>query len=99
MLVPLFGGRLRGLYMLALPLAGLWLTLGLEHGSYGQIELFGHTLVTLRVDKLSLVFGYIFHIAAFLSVIYSLHLKDTVQQVAGLVYAGARSAPSSPATS
>lgn len=87
-LVPLFGGRLRGLYMLALPLAGLWLTLGLEHGSYGQIELFGHTLVTLRVDKLSLVFGYIFHIAAFLSVIYSLHLKDTVQQVAGLAYAG-----------
>jgi multicomponent Na+:H+ antiporter subunit D len=88
-LVPLFSGGLRAVYMLALPLIGFWLTLGLEHGAHGQIPLFGHTLVTLRVDKLSLVFGYIFHIAAFLSVIYSLHMKDTVQQVAGLSYAGA----------
>jgi multicomponent Na+:H+ antiporter subunit D len=87
-LVPLIPGRLRAVYMLALPLIGLWQTMGLEHGSYGQVPLFGHTLVTLRVDKLSLLFGYIFHLAAFLSVIYALHMKDTVQQVAGLAYAG-----------
>ena len=43
----------------------------------------------MRVDKLSLIFGYIFTIASFLSVIYALHVKDTVQQVAGLSYAGA----------
>ena len=87
-LVPLVPQRLRGVYMLALPLAGLWQTLGLAHGSYGEVELFGHTLVTLRVDKLSLLFAYIFHIAAFLSVVYALHVKDAVQQVAGLSYAG-----------
>jgi multicomponent Na+:H+ antiporter subunit D len=87
-LVPLLQGRVRAAYMLALPVIGFWQLLGLEYGSYGQVELFGHTLVTLRVDKLSLMFGYIFHIAAFLSVIYSLHVKDTVQQVAGLSYVG-----------
>jgi multicomponent Na+:H+ antiporter subunit D len=87
-LVPLLQGRVRAAYMLALPVIGFWQLLGLEYGSYGQVDLFGHTLVTLRVDKLSLMFGYIFHIAAFLSVIYSLHVKDTVQQVAGLSYVG-----------
>jgi multicomponent Na+:H+ antiporter subunit D len=87
-LVPVLPLRLRGVYMLALPLAGLWQTLALDHGSYGQIEIFGQTLVTLRVDKLSLLFAYIFHLAAFLCVIYALHVKDTVQQVAGLSYAG-----------
>lgn len=85
---PLLQGRVRGAFMLALPLLGLWQVIGLEHGAYGQFELFGQTLTTLRVDKLSLLFGYIFHLAAFLSVIYALHIKDTVQQVAGLSYAG-----------
>jgi len=35
------------------------------------------------------VFGIIFHIAAFLGVLYALHIRDTVQQVSALVYAGA----------
>lgn len=83
-IAPLLQGRVRGAFMLALPLLGLWQVMGLEHGAHGQIELFGQTLTTLRVDKLSLLFGYIFHLAAFLSVIYALHIKDTVQQVAGL---------------
>lgn len=87
-LVPLLRGRVRAAFMLALPLIGLYLTIGLEHGTFGQVDLFGHTLVTLRVDKLSLLFGYIFHLAAFLAVIYALHMKDTVQQVTGLAYAG-----------
>ena len=46
------------------------------------------TLDIMQLDKLSLLFGYLFHIAAFLSLLYSLHVKDTLQQVAGLLYAG-----------
>ena len=42
----------------------------------------------MRVDKLSLLFGYIFLLAVLLSVIYALHVDDTMQHVAGLVYAG-----------
>jgi multicomponent Na+:H+ antiporter subunit D len=42
----------------------------------------------MTADELSLLFGYIFHIAAFVLVIYTLHLRDTMQHVAGLVYAG-----------
>jgi multicomponent Na+:H+ antiporter subunit D len=92
-LVPALRGRLRSAYLLALPLlsgahlVGLY---GLEPGSYLQIRVFDDlTLTLLRVDRLSLVFGLIFHIVALLSVIYALHVRDRVQHVAGLVYAGA----------
>src|SRR5690606_5393112 len=46
------------------------------------------TLATLRVDRLSVVFGLTFLVAAFLGIVYALHIDDLVQQVAALVYAG-----------
>lgn len=88
-LVPILRGHWRAAYMLLLPLLCGWQMLNLEHGEYATFAAFDYTLVMLRVDKLSLIFGYVFTIAAFLSVIYALHVKDTVQQVAGLSYAGA----------
>lgn len=90
LLVPFIPGRvLRGAYMLALPVAVFIYLLGLPMGSLGQFELFDMTLTTLRIDKLSLVFGYIFLLATFLGVIYALHVGDWVQHTTGLMYAGA----------
>jgi multicomponent Na+:H+ antiporter subunit D len=89
LLIPVLPGRLRQVYMLALPvLAGLQLY-GLEHGSFAQTEIFGYQLTLLRVDSLSVVFGTIFLIAAFLNVIYGLHERDAMQEVSALIYAGA----------
>ena len=88
LLVPLFRGRAQALYMLALPVVSLVQVLGLPHGEFGQVSFLSYMLTTIRVDPLSLVFGIIFHIAAFLSVLYALHVKDSVQHVAGLIYAG-----------
>ena len=88
-LVPLLPFRLRQLYMLGLPVISAAYLLGLDHGTYGAIEFFGLTLETMRLDKLSFIFGLIFHIAAFLGVLFALHVKDVMQQVAALVYAGA----------
>ena len=88
LLVPLFRGRAQALYMLALPVVSLVQVLGLPHGEFGQVSFLSYMLTTIRVDALSLVFGIIFHIAAFLSVLYALHVKDSVQHVAGLIYAG-----------
>lgn len=85
----LLPARMRNAFMLVLPILGFWQLTQLEHGLHAQVELFGQTLTLLRVDKLSLVFGYIFFIAAELSIIYALHIKDPVQQVSGLAYAGA----------
>jgi multicomponent Na+:H+ antiporter subunit D len=88
LIIPLFRGRLRSAYMLMLPVAAFAHLLALPHGELGQAQLFDLSLITLRVDKLSLLFGYIFLIAAMLGVIYALHVQDTLQHVAALVYAG-----------
>ena len=88
-LVPFLRGNVRAIYMLLLPALCGWQVWHLTPGEYGVVSLFYYTLVALRVDKLSLVFAYVFTLAAFLAVIYSLHVRDVVQQVAGLGYAGA----------
>lgn len=87
-LVPLVGGWLRTALVLALPVLALAAMLFLEQGLAGRVELFDIELVTLRVDGLSLVFGYIFALAALLGAVYQLHVRDTLQHVAGLAYAG-----------
>jgi multicomponent Na+:H+ antiporter subunit D len=92
LLVPLLRGRMQIGYILALPLLSFVQLLGLfavPEGAHLQVELLGYTLTLARVDKLSLVFGVIFHLVAFLTVIYAAHVKDSAQHVAGLVYAGA----------
>ena len=88
-LVPIFRGTFRKVYMLVLPIAGFWGLTQFTGGTHYTTELFGLTLHPVRIDALSLVFGYIFYIAAGISIIYALHLKDTLQQIAGLIYAGA----------
>jgi multicomponent Na+:H+ antiporter subunit D len=88
LVVPLLRGRLRAVFMLALPAIAFAHLLSLPHGDLGQIRIFDLTLTTLRIDRLSLLFGYVFLIAAELAIIYALHEKDTLQQVAGLLYAG-----------
>ncbi|MGE3260070.1 MAG: proton-conducting transporter membrane subunit, partial [Geobacter sp.] len=87
--LPFLRGHLRSAFMLLLPVLGLFRLLEAEHGLYGQVELFDFTLVLFRVDALSLIFGYIFYLAAFLGIVYSLHVRDLVQQMATLVYAAA----------
>lgn len=89
LLVPLLRDIPRKLFMLALPIASLALLIWLPSGSDGDLEFFGIALETLRIDRLSFIFAVIFHIAALLAVIYALHLKDTLQHVAALIYAGA----------
>jgi multicomponent Na+:H+ antiporter subunit D len=88
-LVPLIRNHiLRNAYMLALPIIGFWGLTQMDAGIYWGFTAFGYQLAPVRVDSLSLIFGYIFHIAAALSIIYAFHMKDAVQQVAGLIYAG-----------
>ena len=89
LLVPFLSGIVRSGFMLALPIFAFLHVLNLPVGEFGQIQLFDLTLVTLRVDKLSLIFGYIFLVAALLGVIYALHVEDAVQNSTALIYAGA----------
>jgi multicomponent Na+:H+ antiporter subunit D len=87
--LPLLRGAAQRLYLLALPVAALALLVALPDGERGRLHLFGLELVTLRLDKLSFVFGLAFLIAGAIAAVYSWHVRDTVQHVASLVYAGA----------
>ena len=81
-------GTLRNVIMLATPIVGalhLWMV---PEGIHLQFAFLEYQLTPYRVDKLSLMFGYVFHIAAFIAIIYSLHVRDTLQQVAAMMYAG-----------
>jgi len=89
LLIPLLPKRLQPMMAIALPAIGFAQTLMLDPGISHQIKLFDYELTVVRVDRLSLVFGYIFHLAAFLTSIYALHVKDTVQHVAAMIYVGA----------
>jgi multicomponent Na+:H+ antiporter subunit D len=88
LLVPLFHGRWRQMYMLFLPLAGLWCLVDGPSGTFFAFTFFDYEIVPVRIDRLSLIFGYIFHIAAALSVVYAWHNDDIIEQMAGLAYAG-----------
>ncbi|NRA10181.1 MAG: Na(+)/H(+) antiporter subunit D [Myxococcales bacterium] len=86
--VPFLRGRLLSVYLLALPLAGLVNLLGLQEGEFHRVSLFSYELIGARVDKLSLLFGYLFHVAAFLGLLFSLRSEDRLQQASALLYAG-----------
>lgn len=83
----LLRGWLRNILMLTAPIIGALNLMGIEHGVFWSMEFMGYALEPVRVDKLSLLFGYLFHLAAFIAIVYALHIKDTLQHVAGLAYA------------
>ncbi len=81
-------GRARMLLLLALPVIGAANLMQLEEGLSWQSEIAGLALVPVRVDRLSMLFGWLFHIAAALTIIFSLHLRTRMEPTVGLIYAG-----------
>ena len=81
-------GTLRNTIMLATPIVSVLHLCMVPEGVHLQFAFLDYQLIPYRVDKLSLMFGYVFHIAAFIAIIYSLHVRDTLQQVAAMMYAG-----------
>ncbi|MBF0255484.1 MAG: Na(+)/H(+) antiporter subunit D, partial [Gammaproteobacteria bacterium] len=88
LLVAFSRGPLRAAIALATPLVGGYLLWQTPLGVPWQLNLMGMELTPYRLDELNRVFGYIFHIAGFIAVLYALHVKDSLQQISGLIYAG-----------
>ena len=80
--------RLRPTLTLLVPLFGGWNLWYVAAGSDLTVALFDYRLELVRSDKLSLLFGILFHLATFLISIYAVHIRDRLQQVSSLVYAG-----------
>ncbi len=87
-ILPLLPKKLRASVFLLFPaLAFIWLLL-LEPGSTLTVSFLQYDLILTSVDRLSLAFGYVFVIIAFIGGFYGFHVKDTAEQAATLIYAG-----------
>jgi len=88
LLLPILPRGLRGIFFLVPPALAMWTLSGMQDGSTLSITLLGWELTPLRVDRLALLFGWVFAIVAFIGGVYALHLRSLGQQVAASLYAG-----------
>ncbi len=91
LVVPFLKGRGRTAYVLLLPVLGLANLVHLSGQPAGDLLGVGfldYHLQLLHVDRLSLVFGYAFHVAMFVTLLYGARDDRASGTVAGLVYAG-----------
>ena len=84
----LLRGAARSGLLVLIPLLSAWMLWQSPSDLELQFSFLGQDLLIHRADRLSLLFAYAFHLAALIAVIYALHIRDLVQQVAGLLYAG-----------
>ena len=80
--------RARQVVMLIVPLIGGLMLMNLTPDLLLRVAFMDLYLEPLRVDKLSILFGILFHIGAFIGIVFSLHVEDRNQHVAALLYAG-----------
>ena len=88
MLAPFFRGKWKNGFMLLIPVVGFLNLVTISEGNHCAVAFLDYTVVFCRMDRLSFVFGTIFHLISFIAILYSLHVKDDIQNSAGLVYAG-----------
>src|SRR3990170_1686703 len=71
-LIPVLKGRLKQAYLLLLPV----------------LPFLGYKLILGQIDRLSIVFAYVFVIASFCMMLYALHIQEDGQHVATSLYVG-----------
>lgn len=87
-LVPLFRGHLRNIYVILLPALTFALIASLPMDATFHVSLIGYDVNLLRVDKLSKAFGYIFTLSAFAAFLYGYYQKGSTEFVSALMYIG-----------
>ena len=92
--------RVKQAYFLALPLTGLAILILTSKGAFGEIPpwpaalhkwdvpFLHYTLNIIRINKLSMLFGYVYVVAAFCMNIYALAVKNDWEHVAAMIYVG-----------
>ncbi|MEN8136541.1 MAG: Na(+)/H(+) antiporter subunit D [Thermodesulfobacteriota bacterium] len=88
LLVPLLPGKIKSVYMLMLPVLSFFYLVNMMPDSSWQLDFLGFDLMPFKVDRLSLLFAYIYHLISLIGIIYTLNLKNDLEKVSSLVYAG-----------
>ncbi len=88
LLVPILKGKARQAYLLILPLVAFYDLLQLSIGDSWTLEFATFQIVLLSVDRLSLVFAYVFVIMSFAAFLYAIHIKGVGEHLAAMIYVG-----------
>jgi multicomponent Na+:H+ antiporter subunit D len=88
LLLPFVKGTARKIILLLIPVLSIIAVAVSEQGIYGQYHFLTVSGVFGRVDKLSLVFAWVFTIMAFLGALYALHREESGHHIAGFLYVG-----------
>jgi multicomponent Na+:H+ antiporter subunit D len=88
LLLPFVTEKAKPVLLLGMPLLAFLSLVYFPEGRYGEVSIMGMALTFGRVDRLSLVFGYIFTLITVIGMVYSLHVKKTGEYIAALLYAG-----------
>jgi multicomponent Na+:H+ antiporter subunit D len=87
-ILPFLKGGVKKFGMLAVPAAAMFLCYTMQEGTFGEVSFLGQDLVFGRVDRLSLIFSYVFSLMALLGMVFALHVDDDTQHISALGYAG-----------
>lgn len=88
LLIPLFKGKVKNIYLLLIPIAGFINLINIPEGTHWAVRFLDYDLILVKVDRLSLIFGYIYHLISFIALLYSLHMKEDLHHMASVLYAG-----------
>ena len=80
--------RLRQAFQLLIPILAFIDLLYMPKGTYWTYSFLGYDLILGRVDALSMCFGYVFVIVAFLGMVYAIHVRESGQHAAAFLYIG-----------
>jgi multicomponent Na+:H+ antiporter subunit D len=88
LLLPLFKGKVKKGVILLIPVLSIVSVALAQYGMYGVYDFLGVKGLFGRVDKLSMVFAWVFVIMAFLGALYALHREEDGHHMAGFFYVG-----------
>lgn len=93
-IIPLLKGKVKKFFLLSIPILAFVIVLFMSKGillSEGKtwvLSFWGYQLILGQIDRLSLVFTYVFIIASFCMIFYALHIKEDGQHIAAFLYIG-----------
>ncbi|MFH0994988.1 MAG: Na(+)/H(+) antiporter subunit D [Pseudomonadota bacterium] len=87
-LIPFLRGKVQQAYLMLIPALAVMSVALMSPGTYWTYNFIGNPLVFGSVDKLSIVFGWVFTIMSFIGIVYALHVKDNGQHIAAFLYIG-----------
>jgi multicomponent Na+:H+ antiporter subunit D len=87
-LIPAVRGKIQQGFLMLVPILAVAAVFSMSPGAYWTYTFLGTKLTFGAVDKLSIVFGWVFTIMSFIGMVYALHVKDEGQHMAAFLYIG-----------